>query len=480
MKVAIIKDNKLDYNSNPPFHPSQNYPEYPFKNISKNNLVYDSIRKMLFMLEMDKENYGKKIWNPLGDLIKPQDSVLIKPNMVEHYNAASFNTDALLTNGLIIRAILDYVYIALKGVGTIIIGDAPLQTGDFEKTIKILGLDKITEFYNKNTSIKINLIDFRKEISQKNKLGFLTKKTNSGDPLGYTVINLKNDSEFYEINKDYKKFRVTNYDKKKMLKHHNEEKNEYSIPNSVLKSDIIINLPKLKSHRKAGITCSLKNLIGINGSKDWLPHHRIGSTEEGGDEYLYKSARKKILTKLNERMDTATNKLKFFLWRLLHFLINRTKYILPFPDPYFEGSWYGNDTIPRTITDINKIAFYADKNGKLQDKIQRKMFIIVDAVIAGEKEGPLEPSPKKCGILVAGHNPVAVDLVSSRIMGFDYKKIPTFKYALNSKNYSLFNDKLENIKIYSQQCQNFNEIYDKLNCHFIPSSGWKGYIEYKK
>ena len=31
-------------------------------------------------------------------------------------------------------------------------------------------------------------------------------------------------------------------------------------------------LPKLKTHKKAGITCALKNLIGINGNKEYLPH----------------------------------------------------------------------------------------------------------------------------------------------------------------------------------------------------------------
>jgi len=35
----------------------------------------------------------------------------------------------------------------------------------------------------------------------------------------------------------------------------------------------------LKLHRKAGITCALKNLIGINGNKEYLPHHRLGGSQ---------------------------------------------------------------------------------------------------------------------------------------------------------------------------------------------------------
>lgn len=479
MKVAIIKNNKLDYNRNAPFNPSKSYSEYPFKSVGQNNRVYDSIRNIFFMLGMDKENYNKESWNPLGEIIKPGDNVLIKPNLVRHYNLAG-GTDELLTHGSIIRVILDYVYIALKEKGTITIGDAPLQSADFGEVIKIVGIDRIIDFYNKSAKLKINLIDFRIESGYKERFGIFKREKLKGDPLGYTAIDLKDDSELFEIIDDYKKFRVTNYDKDEMLRHHNKNTNEYLIPNSVLNADVIINLPKLKSHRKAGMTCALKNLVGINGSKDWLPHHRFGSIEEGGDEYLHKSIRKRLLTRLNEKMDVTTNKYYSNLVRTLHLSIKATKLILPYKDLYFEGSWYGNDTIPRTITDLNKILFYADKVGILRDKAQRKMLIIVDGIIAGEKEGPLEPSPHECGLLVAGCNPVAVDLVCSRIMGFDYVRIPTFKYAFDAKKYKIFNGKIDEIKIVSDKCKNFNEVYDAFNCDFIPSDGWKGHIEQEK
>ena len=166
--------------------------------------------------------------------------------------------------------------------------------------------------------------------------------------------------------------------------------------------------------------------------------------------------------------------------KTIHYTINATKLIFPYKDQYFEGSWYGNDTIPRTITDLNKIVLYADKKGRLKDKIQRKMFIIVDGIIAGEKEGPVEPSPKKCGLLVAGYNSVAVDLVCSRIMGFDYEKIPTFKYALNVKKYRIFDGSLNDIEILSAKCKSFTDVYDVFNCAFIPASGWREHIEYGK
>lgn len=475
MKVAIIKNEKMDYNRDAPFNPSNNYPEYPFNEISQRNAAYDAVRNIFFMLGMDKEHYNKDSWNPLGELIEPMNHILLKPNLVRHYNPIGSGMDQLLTHGSIIRACLDYVYIAMKGKGNITIGDAPVQSCNFNKAIKIVGIDQIIDFYNENSDIKINVVDFRKG-EENRKIGEFGSEIRNGDPFGYTNVDLKDASELFDIISDCNKFRVTNYDKDEMIKHHNINKNEYLIPNSVLKADVILNLPKLKTHRKAGMTCALKNMIGINGSKDWLPHHRVGSLEEGGNEYLHKSIRKKLLTRLNEKIDMTTNRYYSSLLIILKFSINSTHLITPYKDQYFEGSWYGNDTIPRTITDINKIINYANRNGLLEDNIQRTIFTIVDSIIAGENEGPLEPNPKNCGLIIAGYNPVDVDLVCSQIMGFDYNKIPTFKYAMNAIKYKIFNG-FDNIEIYADNCKNFKDIYGKFNCNFIPSNGWKDHIE---
>ena len=42
--------------------------------------------------------------------------------------------------------------------------------------------------------------------------------------------------------------------------------------------------------------------------------------------------------------------------------------------------------------DLNKILFYADKNGHIHDEIQRKTLNIGDMIISGEKEGPVAVS----------------------------------------------------------------------------------------
>ena len=95
-------------------------------------MVYEELRNWLFEMNSDRDNFNTMKWNPFKELIKPGDMVVLKPNMVMHKNGLSqFSTDCMITHGSIIRAILDYVYIALKGNGKIIIADAPLQKCGF-------------------------------------------------------------------------------------------------------------------------------------------------------------------------------------------------------------------------------------------------------------------------------------------------------------------------------------------------------------
>ena len=84
------------------------------------------------------------------------------------------------------------------------------------------------------------------------------------------------------------------YDHRLMNRRHSQGKHQYLVSNSVLSADFIINVPKLKTHIKAGITGALKNLVGINGHKEFLPHHVNGWPGSGGDQYQRRSAVKPI------------------------------------------------------------------------------------------------------------------------------------------------------------------------------------------
>ncbi|MGA9141661.1 MAG: DUF362 domain-containing protein [Methanocella sp.] len=485
MTVAIIKDEKLDYCRNAPFHPPEAYPEYPFRDLCPGNEAYAAVRQLLYDLGMDRENFGHPSWNPLGapvggmpnGLVRPGDHVFIKPNLVGHKNPAG-GVECLITQGSVIRAILDYAYIALKGKGKLTIGDSPQLETDFFEVIRITGIGEISDYYLKH-GMKVDVLNLMKIRGRYRKLGGVEVRKLAGDPLGYKVADLKSDSEHFGIMDDCGKFRIADYDPNEMIKHHNREKNEYCISASVLDADVVISLPKLKTHAKSGITCALKNMIGINGAKDWLPHHRAGPAEAGGDEYIRKDLRKDTFARLKEEMVATDNMLLILPMRAVSAALILSKKLAPFHDPCLQGSWPGNDTLPRTITDMNKILMYADKEGIMRDTQQRKLFVIVDGIITGEKEGPMTPEPRKCGVLVAGNNPVEIDAVCSSIMGFDYRKIPVFKYALHPRKYSLYDGRIEDIRVIADKCSRFEDVYDSYNCALVPPATWAGHIEYE-
>jgi uncharacterized protein (DUF362 family)/NAD-dependent dihydropyrimidine dehydrogenase PreA subunit len=57
-------------------------------------------------------------------------------------------------------------------------------------------------------------------------------------------------------------------------------------------------------------------------------------------------------------------------------------------------------------------------------------FHIMDGIIAMEGPGPANGYPKKVNLLLASTNPLALDIVASRIVGYDPSKIPTNKIGL--------------------------------------------------
>ena len=140
---------------------------------------------------------------------------------------------------------------------------------------------------------------------------------------------------------------------------------------------------------------------------------------------------------------------------------------------------HGNDTIWRATLDLNKILLYADGSGNMHQIPQRKYFALVDGIIGGEGNGPMEPDPKHSGILISGTNPVYIDTVAATLMGFDYKKIPTVRQAYQSKGYPLADLSPANIRIrsnipaYEKSIDSFS-YRDTLQ--FKPHYGWVNHI----
>jgi len=54
---------------------------------------------------------------------------------------------------------------------------------------------------------------------------------------------------------------------------------------------------------------------------------------------------------------------------------------------------------------------------------------VVDASMAMEGEGPMNGDPVKMDLIIAGTDPVATDMVTANVMGFEPHEVPTFSWA---------------------------------------------------
>lgn len=482
--VAVIQTHCFGYPDKANlFRPDRSYPEYPHGTdcISPvKNGIYAAVRKSFYFMGLDKENYGTKEWNPLKDFIKPGDSVLIKPNLVMDHNPCGAGTDCLYTHPSVVAPVIDYILIALRGSGTITIGDAPVQDCKFEKLIDESGYKALVNWYTKK-GYDIHLVDFR-ELTAKVSGGIHIQEINTRAK--GTVIDLGGSSEFADADPEsFDKMRITNYDPDLLQLHHSPRKHEYYVSDYLLSADCVINMPKPKAHRKAGVTISLKNMVGMNVRKEYLPHHTMGSSQESGDEYEQKNSLMSLRSKLWDKRNHCSAQGKEASARMYNLFNHLCSAILQISGAshYSEGSWWGNHTISRTIADLNKILYYADKNGVMQPVPQRKILILADMIISGEKEGPLLPTPKQTGMIVAGINPVCFDEAVTTLMGFDIRQIPTLSTARNIKgNYKLV--EADTQPVFYSNVSEWNKktisSVDKATLfHFIPTEGWKGHIE---
>ncbi len=71
---------------------------------------------------------------------------------------------------------------------------------------------------------------------------------------------------------------------------------------------------------------------------------------------------------------------------------------------------------------------YAAPDGSIKPETQRRFFSVVDGIVAGEGEGPLSPTPRPEGIIIAGFDLVAVDIAAAEYMGLPHLEIPLLRH----------------------------------------------------
>ena len=68
-----------------------------------------TLRKLMVAAELDAPEIGSPQWNPLSDLIRRGQKVVIKPNWVMHRNSSGCGLDSLVTHTSVLEAIVAYV-----------------------------------------------------------------------------------------------------------------------------------------------------------------------------------------------------------------------------------------------------------------------------------------------------------------------------------------------------------------------------------
>lgn len=188
----------------------------------------------------------------------------------------------------------------------------------------------------------------------------------------YRITNLDKVCERFQLRfVDFNTDRATNVkiETGKVLK-------EIKIAKTVLDADIIINVPKMKTHWMIGVTACIKNLMGCVVGED----------------------------------------------RTKKFHDKRRLY-----------------SVHQHIVDLNKVI--------------RPALHVVDGIIGMQGRGPGHGTPIAMGLIIAGRDPVAVDTVTTRCMGYDHRKIDYIRYAaeqglgtMNLDEIKIVGEKIEDVK----------------------------------
>ena len=363
---------------------------------------------------------------PFGGVIERGARVLVKPNWVLHANHGPWGVEPLVTHPAVIRAVVDAL---LSGnPARVMVGDAPVQGCDFEALTRIGDISNWADELQTADPRFAGIRDFRRTRSIVHE-GYRETSRDHGDLDDFVLFDLGGESLLEPITVDGA-FRVTMYDPEMMRRTHAPGRHQFLVAREILEADVVLNLPKLKTHKKAGITCALKNLIGINGNKEFLPHHRVGGAEAGGDCYPGRSPIKRTLEYVYDLQNSTDARMAqralSVATRALHRAAHMSGDRLG-----VEGSWSGNDTIWRTCLDLNRILLYGRPDGTVADTPQRRVLNIVDAIMAGQGDGPLSPEPLPLGLLLAGTSSAAMDWVGAMLLGYAPERIPITAHAFD-------------------------------------------------
>lgn len=478
--LSLILDPKIEYpDADEFFSPDEHFPEYPYQHIAKKkNDVYRAVRNCFYQARLDRHNLGTSTWNPLRQFIPRGSRVFVLCNFANERRPDELEEDyrSRCTHGSVIRAVIDYILLAVGREGRVQFGNAPTQFCHWDQVLEDTGADEVLNFYKTN-NIPVEAHDLRLFITDATQLGAV-RNVERRDDVDGVRIDLGPDSLFAKLDqKSGQRYRVMNYDPRRTESFHAGGHHTYVVNRKILESDVIFSIPKLKTHEKVGISCVIKGYVGTVGHKDSLPHHRYGPPSQGGDEYPEdRLGVRRFSTAYHEgvqktKPDTPIGSTLRVSFRVLKRAVRLFGGVI-------EGGWSGNDTAWRMVLDLNRIATYASADGMMKTNPCRSHLALIDGICGGEGEGPAYSTAYNSGVILFGDDRLEVDKLNALLMGFDPQKIPLIREAYCLDNYPLVRQDLSNnTVIVNGKPVSLQHYFKHPPYRFEPPEGWKGAME---
>ncbi len=438
IKDAVYPDG------NDAYSPSDDFPELTFSHrSSRPNSIYRGVRQCLANAKLDTERFGTPEWNPFSQYLTPGGRVFILCNFV-YERRPKESLEAFrgkCTHASVIRPIIDYALKAVGPKGKVEFGNAPLQSANWNSILKDTGAVHLLKFYETYAPGQVSSCDLRSHIIVQNKLGW---RSSQKTRLNHKVfIDLSKKSLLEQINGNHS-YRVSQYNPRETTEFQGDGIHIYALNSKILSADLIISIPKLKTHEKVGITCALKGCVGAVALKQSLAHHRKGSPKSGGDEFPSYRPVQSLVSKFSDwtwsQSETRITNLERVAEKLAIVVIRQAGGIT-------FGSWPGNDTCWRMALDVARCVAHAMPDGTLTEGFVRKHLVLTDGIIAGEGEGPLSPKPVSFGWLFFASDPFAADYINCLAMGFAPNIIPLVGAAPYITDYPVTNLKVADVRL---------------------------------
>jgi hypothetical protein len=135
-----------------------------------------------------------------------------------------------------------------------------------------------------------------------------------------------------------------------------------------------------------------------------------------------------------------------------------------------------NDTIWRSMSDLNRILLYADAQGLLHPQRQRRYLAIVDGIVAAQ-ESQYNPRPYPLNTVVIGSDPVTVDAVTARCMGFDPRLLKSVTRAAARADLHLGPAHPSQVKVLVSGGKGLSALYRQALIPELHIFSWQGHLE---